>query len=251
MTADALPRIHILSLADCTERRVHMAEQFAHHAPGIAYEFFDAQRISRREDYPADYDVRARQRLFGDDLRPGEVGCFMSHRALWQACAASPDAAWCILEDDIVLTPDFVPALRALMAHRQDWDIVRLMTLLPRRGGWCQQALDASYALHAHDRPPSGLQGYLIQPHSAAALAKLAASIVWPIDETVDLYWQHKQRLYTLMPAAIDLAPAFNSTIGQRSSSRRPRWRKWQRELINGWQGLSRKLFNLRHYGRC
>ncbi|MDE1980640.1 MAG: glycosyltransferase family 25 protein [Thiomonas sp.] len=245
---NARVKIWIVSLPDAHERRAHMRAQFAQF-PGLVFEFFDAIRIKDRSQYPADYDTCARRLLFGDDLRPGEVGCFLSHRQLWERCAQSDDPAWVILEDDIVLHQAFQQRVGVLMQHAHEWDVVRLMQLLQRRGSWVHRRLDGVYTLRAYDRQPSGTQGYLLKPAVAQALCRHASKIVWPIDETLDLYWRHRQRLYTLEPAAIDVASEFESTIGTRSADLRPKWRKLQRQLINGFHGLQRRLYNLKLYG--
>lgn len=242
------PRIVVVSLADAHDRRDHMRAQFSRF-PALQYEFFDAIRVGDRAAYPDDYDEHQRRLLFGDDLRPGEVGCFLSHRTLWQRCAESGDDAWCILEDDIALLDEFEARIRLLMAHREQWDVVRLMELIPRRGSWTHARLDADHVLRAYDRQPSGMQGYLIKPASARRVLEHSDRIVWPVDETLDLYWKHRQRLYTLQPAAIGLEPRFDSTIGVRSAKRRPKWRKVQRQLINGLHGAQRRWYNLRKHG--
>jgi glycosyl transferase family 25 len=245
----AIPTAWIISLVDAEERRQHMRAQFAKF-PGIAFEFVDAVRICSREQYPIDYDDRSRKLLFGDDLRPGEVGCFLSHRGLWERCATSNNSACLILEDDIILLPDFQKRVELLMQHYDQWDIVRLMQLIRRRGSWTHRQIDQVHQLIAYDRQPSGAQGYLLKPSAAARLVKHASKIVWPIDETLDLYWRHGLRLYSLNPPAICIADQFESTIGSRSSDKRPKWRKLQRQLINGAHGLQRKLFNFKTYGR-
>lgn len=244
----SFPRIIVISLQEDQDRRRHIEEQFLRF-PSLQYEFFDAIRISSRHEFPQDYDIRRRKFLFGDDLRPGEVGCFLSHREVWRQCAQSDDEAWCILEDDVQLLDEFEQRVRLLMRHSERWDVVRLMALLQRKGSWIHAHLDAEHALLAYDRQPSGAQGYLLKPSAARRLAEHASRIVWPIDETLDLYWEHKQRLYSLAPAAIAVEASLDSTIGTRSSKRRPKWRKVQRELINGMQGARRRLFNLRRHG--
>lgn len=240
---DFFPKIVVVSLIDAEARRQHMREQLSRF-PGLAFEFFDAIRVCSRQDFPVDYDYAARRRLFGDDLQPGEVGCFLSHREIWRLCAASGDPAWCVLEDDIVLHDHFVDTVSALMRHSERWDVVRLMELLPRRGSWVYAELEPGVALRAYDRQPSGMQGYLLKPRAAKRLAEHAARIIWPIDETMDLYWQHRLRLFSVKPDAIGLAKNFESTIGTRSSRSRPKWRKLQRELINGVHGTRRRIFN-------
>ena len=44
-------------------------------------------------------------------LRPGEVGCFLSHRAVWAALLESNADAALVLEDDVELDEGFQAAL--------------------------------------------------------------------------------------------------------------------------------------------
>ena len=239
------PRVVVVSLPEAHERRKHIRQEFLKF-PHLTYEFFDAIKIRSRTEDPIDYDTYTRKRLFGDDLRPGEVGCFLSHREIWRQCANSTDPAWCILEDDIQLLPEFEQRILLLMEHAKEWDVVRLMQLLPRRKSWVLRQLDHRHVLKNYDRQPAGTQGYLLKPQTAQKLVEHAKNIVWPIDETLDLYWEHQQRLYCLAPAAISLEPRFDSQIGPRVADRRPWWRKQQRQLINGLQGIRRRLYRIK-----
>lgn len=241
------PSIYIVSLSDAVERREHIVRQISKF-PHLRWNFFDAIRIKSRSEYPDDYNVASRRFLFGDDLRPGEVGCFLSHRELWRRCAESSESAWCILEDDIIINDNFEQCIKFLMQHSHEWDVVRLMQLLERKRSRTHITLNEQYILRAYDRQPSGTQGYLIKSIAARKLAEHAADIVWPIDETLDLYWEHRQRLYCVAPSAIGTCPDFDSLIGQRSNKNRPKWRKLQRQLINGLQGIKRMKYRFFNY---
>lgn len=218
--------------------------------PHLEMEFFDGVRISSRDQYPRGYDARARWRIYGNDLTLGEVGCYLSHQTLWKQCAESDDAAWLILEDDILLHDEFEDRVRLLMQDAGKWDVVRLMQLVKREGSWLHQALDGNHFLRAYDRQPCGTQGYLIKPAVAKKLAAYAERVIWPIDVCLDRDWEHGQRLFSIEPPAIAADETFDSEIGgHRKSVKRPLWQKLYRDLGNTSDSLRRRLNTLRLYG--
>jgi hypothetical protein len=48
-------------------------------------------------------------------ITKGEVGCFLSHYAVWNKVAGGEDQACVVLEDDVILDQQFVPRLQAVM----------------------------------------------------------------------------------------------------------------------------------------
>eukprot|EP00418_Pyrodinium_bahamense_P002344 CAMPEP_0179023442 /NCGR_PEP_ID=MMETSP0796-20121207/6931_1 /TAXON_ID=73915 /ORGANISM="Pyrodinium bahamense, Strain pbaha01" /LENGTH=490 /DNA_ID=CAMNT_0020719351 /DNA_START=69 /DNA_END=1542 /DNA_ORIENTATION=- len=58
---------------------------------------------------------------------PGMIGCFMSHLRIWQRVVAEGHAAVVVLEDDVVLYPDFNQRLQGLLDELPaDWDVCLL-----------------------------------------------------------------------------------------------------------------------------
>ena len=45
--------------------------------------------------------------LFQGKLKPGEIGCFVSHLMLWQECIKNSNNLTLIFEDDPILTNEF------------------------------------------------------------------------------------------------------------------------------------------------
>ncbi len=215
-------------------------------ATGLAWSFFDAIRVS---EPPPEYDRDARRRWFGFDLSLGEIGCFLSHRALWLACTRSGERAWCILEDDLAVLPGFAETLAAVEAAA-GWDIVRLMQLLPRRG-WVQQRLPGGRSLLMFPRQPSGGQGYLVTPHGASVMLAYTRRIWEPMDNAVDTYWRHGLNVFGVDPPVIAVAAGLESSVGTRGTSERPWWPGLKRDLSKGMGMVWRAAHNLRRYGRC
>lgn len=77
------------------------------------------------------YNRAKARKYLGRDLRRGEVGCFLSHRAAIAALVQSGADHGLVLEDDVKLTPaacDAITAgLAALDARDPDWACVNLV----------------------------------------------------------------------------------------------------------------------------
>ena len=270
-------QIAVISMETSRQRRECMQAQLAE--LDLAWHFHPGTVVRQ---FPPEYDHAARRRWFGFDLAWGEIGCLLSHRAVWERCLASGDACWCVLEDDIEIRPGFAAALAALERSAQaatpPWDLVRLMQLLPRRG-WRQYSLPAlaalptidalgpqrgrgrsaplapeetrEWRLMAYHRQPGGTHGYVITPRGARRLLEYTRRIWEPVDNTIDSYWRHGLDVFCLEPAVIAPRHEAPSEIGARGRGRRPFWPGVRRDAVKG-LGLPRRMWhNYRRYGRA
>ena len=55
--------------------------------------------------------------------RPGALGCALSHIHLWRRCVAEGVASH-VVEDDVTLRHDFLPAANAILSRLPNWDFV-------------------------------------------------------------------------------------------------------------------------------
>ena len=78
---------------------------------GIDGKTYDFQKI---------YDESLAIKLNGAELTPGEKGCLLSHRLIWEKVVKENIAYALILEDDIELTPDFKNILDREIKNRQE-----------------------------------------------------------------------------------------------------------------------------------
>lgn len=70
---------------------------------------------------PADLDSETTVDL---ELAPGEIGCFMSHRALLQEIATQPsDSLHLVLEDDVVFFPGFTESFDRVLEELEHCDV--------------------------------------------------------------------------------------------------------------------------------
>jgi GR25 family glycosyltransferase involved in LPS biosynthesis len=119
--------------------------------------------------------------------RPGEIGCFLSHRAAWQAIIDRGLDAALILEDDVELRrprfdPAFARACEAVRAH----GLVRL-PLMERAG-----AVARARSVPMVSRPvvlPLGTQAQVVSAGAARRLLDASEPFDRPIDVFLQMHW--------------------------------------------------------------
>ncbi|NDP57916.1 MAG: glycosyltransferase family 25 protein [Oxalobacteraceae bacterium] len=236
-------RIDCISLADQPERRAYMRQQFEHYQ--LPYRFFDAIRIAPGSDWPAIYDRKQRLAHSGIDLRPGEMGCYLSHRAVWAEFLAGDDALCLVLEDDVGLSPDFTGVVEALCAAQADWDVVRLFAMF-RKPAFPVRPLTGPYVLVDYLAQPNGTQGYLINRDAAERLLHHTARMSVAIDTALDRDWEHGVQIRGIEPAVLTHDDSFGTTLGTAQKTPLSPLRKLVREVNRIGTGLRKQLWLLR-----
>ena len=99
-------KMFVISLVGAESRRQSMRRQLD--ALGVDYEIVDAVegRSLSAADLERVCDFRKMRRL-GRVLSPGEIGCALSHLAIYRRIVAERLEAACVLEDDVVLSSDY------------------------------------------------------------------------------------------------------------------------------------------------
>ena len=120
--------IYIINLKRCPERRLHVQRQLD--ALGLSYRFVDAvdQHDLKSPEYRA--EIAHHLGLDKDTINResatscSHVACALSHVKAYNLMVEQNDAAACILEDDIVISPNFPKILHA--AQKATWDVLML-----------------------------------------------------------------------------------------------------------------------------
>lgn len=136
----------------------------------------------------AEEDLRrwqGRARLWAP-LSPGEIGCFLSHRALWRQIAAGEDSWAFVAEDDIVFSPDAADVLATT-----DWlpagvHLIKVETMLGRiELSGRVLARRGDHALRRLKSHHNGTAGYLIHRDGARLLLDWTAERCEPVDKVM------------------------------------------------------------------
>ena len=129
-------------------------------------------------------------------LTPGECGCFLSHRAVWQEIAKKNIKRAVILEDDLTLFDNFKDTLSESVPHiPQDADVFFLDIGMNKPFAKNSYYVSAGFWLSGFLNTPSpyfaklkkshrvwGTHAYCITSDSAKKLLKLTEAVTVPVD---------------------------------------------------------------------
>ena len=237
----------VINLARATDRRVHMARQFE--ALGATeVEFFEAVdgRALDLDNAPL-YDRQKRLDLYGIDLTPGEIGCYLSHYQVLRRIQNEGLERALVLEDDVVLHPRTFDVAERVAGLPQDYEFIRFggarepahLSLGPVMDG---------FELRRLLNVTSEMSGYAVSRAGAARLLACGAEMVRQIDVTVDRYWESGLPIYALHPYPVNPA-AFDSTIGDRVDVWKlpgmAHWRKKTKRLKRA-ESIGKRVANLK-----
>ena len=218
--ANAMPPIFVISLARETERRETMQRELA--SWSLDFEFFEA--IDGLTLAEASYGYRMQDEWWhimrGRQFSPGEIGCFLSHYALWRHLVETGARHAIVLEDDARLEAGFPAVVDDLMKVGGDWDIVMLSPKRSYRVDREIAALAADRRLVRFARRVAGAVGYLIRLEAAEDLLHYCWRIRAPIDWLYPEWWRNGLRVYAVLPAIVRHA-GLPSTIQPRTRVKR------------------------------
>jgi glycosyl transferase family 25 len=234
--------IYVISLGSSARRREHVASQFDR--LGLHFSFFDAAVGDEGRRWFDAVDEHRFRLGTGREPAPGEIGCFASHRRLWQTCV-DRDQPILIMEDDAQLEAGFPAALGAAHALIDRYGFLRLANEGPRS---CAKTAIHSYAefvVHYCSRYPYGSICYAVAPRVAAAFLAASRVLASPVDLFIKRFWAHGQPLFALCPYSVSGSVLRHlSTIEYRSRS----GRRWDLQLLRTTRkaadAVQRALFN-------
>lgn len=188
--------IRVISLPN-SARRKSMANQLD--SIGLKWKFFDAC-TSAPKDIP--YDPKQARRRHGRELTQGELGCFASHRSLWQELVSNcQQDIMLVLEDDLIIDPHFFSNISNLVDAVRPYEYLRIYAKSPSSLRYEAQFLDRHIC--RYQREAYGTQGYFISVQAARRYMASIRSVVRPIDDEMDRYWQHHIPIRAVFPFPI------------------------------------------------
>lgn len=219
-------RVVLINLERSTKRREQMQQRLGD--LGLSYHWQAAiDGAARKEELWQSLDEKAFERNVGRAVLLGEIGCYHSHLTAWREFLQTTDEVLLVLEDDVVFGADFIPALELALAHKQDWDFLKLNKIRAKQPV-CQKRL-GDYRLNAYIGPATGFGAYLIQRHSAEKLLPKMLPIRRPIDHEADRIFEHDFRHYGLEPFPSDVRDEQESTITGSNFNAVKRWSLYRR----------------------
>jgi glycosyl transferase family 25 len=234
--------IFVISLPAARARRASC--RAAMERLGLEFEFFDAIRGSdlSQEEIARVYDPEKNARLFKRPLSRAEIGCYLSHRALWDRVGGSRTAGAIILEDDF----DAADALPTLLDKICRMDLSNCLVKLHserKTKGAPLAILGGGYTLLAPRRVPAFALGYVVERRAAAALADKSLPFGRPVDIDLKHWWDFGVSVLIVQPSVLRIRLGDDASAIESS-----RWSAKPAGRFSGWVRLVRNVrYQWRH----
>lgn len=206
----------VISLLRSPQRREKARSELS--KTNMEWSFLDAVDGSQLHSPPPEYRVRKVRRLLGFGMTPNEIGCFLSHKKAWRACVMTNQPTL-IFEDDFILLPHFENTLQLLLTEFDDWQLIRLQSLVKTDHDIVKKIGDISIVKNLSD--PIGATAYIIKPEAAKILIEHAKDIYEPLDHFLEHSKKHGVEILAVKPYPVDISKA-QSTISDRPIDRKP-----------------------------
>ena len=160
-------------------------------------------------------------------MRPGEIGCYLSHLAAMQAFLATDASHALILEDDATLLPALPDVLARATSRETVATLGRAQAGKPPHGFQARPAAaHAAHALCVNLFRSTGSAGYVLSRHAAEVYLDKLLPIGQPFDHAFDRGWFLGLRMREVRPAGglrADGARTGQSTIRPKPRSQADR----------------------------
>ncbi|KXB31531.1 hypothetical protein AT959_07700 [Dechloromonas denitrificans] len=175
------PKIVIINLLRSKERRERVIKHLE--TLGLMGEVFSAidGRQLPEDEIAAVYNAERAKTTEWGELTRGEIGCALSHRAIWQKLIDSHDAGWLIIEDDAVLPTDLPIWLQRLSELARNGDVIPLVKTSPTPYFFRKVKLDSRWLVYPNQSFIAAT-AYYITPLAARRLLEASTPIWFPID---------------------------------------------------------------------
>lgn len=223
--------VFVISLASSTDRRAGISERLKQ--LGMEFEFVDGIDLRNADiSNHAEYDGARRRLFFGCDLQPGELGCLLSHRKVYQIIASRKLPHGLVLEDDAGLEDDLPDVLCMLTKSPVSWDFIRFLDKKKVYLKSCRRIgmIDASHELSRLPTNSGGAYGYLINQRAANRLLELTDKSWLQIDMLHSRTWLTRLTTYILRPSPV------THPVDSDDETLIGTMRYQKRNLLSGWK---------------
>lgn len=234
--------VHVINMPANTARMARAAEELSRQ--GIAFARFEAVngRALTEAELARVYDPKANARRSRHPLIGPEIGCYLSHIALWESIAAGDAPGAVILEDDFAAEDDLAAVLEAVASDKGDWEILKLFSARKGQKMLDTRPLVAGRQIGVPYKVPNTTLGYAIRREAAARLAASALPVSRPIDEDHKHFWEQGLRVALVVPPPLRFGE-LSAEAGTITAARRgQKPRSLGAALKQGWRTLRYRL---------
>ncbi|WP_022705521.1 glycosyltransferase family 25 protein [Pseudorhodobacter ferrugineus] len=195
--------VYVINMAANTTRMTRVADELERlDIPFTRFEAVDGRALSPDERARV-YDPAANLRRARHPMVGPEIGCYLSHIAIWNKIASSDAPGGIILEDDFSAATDLGAVLAALASDRADWDIAKLFSARVNQQVFDRRPLVAGRDIAVPYKVPNTTLGYAIRRDAAGRLAAGSLPMSRPIDEDHKHFWEFDLKIMLVTPSPL------------------------------------------------
>ncbi|WP_017444656.1 glycosyltransferase family 25 protein [Gayadomonas joobiniege] len=207
-------KVFLINLDSSQDRYAFMAKQLT--ALAIPFERVAAVdgRILSKSEIDAVYSTKQNQNRYFKPLNNGEIGCYLSHRLIWQKIIGQ-NLPWAIiLEDDSIINKNLCH-VHGVFEHIKNWDYIKLTYLKDQSRITESLAIPQipPFKLIQYSKIPITTKAQAVSLTGAKKLLKATERICRPIDVDIQNYWDLDIQVLGLSPAVIERKETFTSDI--------------------------------------
>ncbi len=204
---------YYINLDRSADRRVHVEKQLnAYNLASTRIPGIDGLQLG--PDLGG-VDPALYRRCHGREIRPGEIGCYLSHLKALQAFLDTGDLFAVILEDDLVILPSYNAILSTLVdgSMTRHWDMVKLQSRRKKRP-WHLHALAGESYLGVSALRSTGATAYMVNRKAARRMVERLLPMQVPWDHAFDrsVHLGIKVRAVWPYPVTIDFGQDVSAT---------------------------------------
>jgi glycosyl transferase, family 25 len=227
-------RVFVINLARSKERRARMKELLD--SMGVEFEFFagtDGKKLTPAEVEDA-YDEAAVLGNIRRTLTLNEIGCTISHRAVYRKIRDEGIGRACILEDDILLDPEFPEVLAYLDSRPLRNTVVKLDNYQEKStpcGLWTRERIRGPYRYKRPVTTQWMAWGYAMDAMAAESILRAWPSIAFMSDD-----WKRMSaavEIRCVQPAVVHQNAAFESIIDEDRKAHLEKSKETRRRSLN------------------
>jgi glycosyl transferase family 25 len=189
----------IISLPKDQHRREPLERQLRSLSMPFSVEQAVHGKALSQQELEASYDRKKALRLFNRELSRGEIGCALSHVAIYEKMCANDIPCALVLEDDAKILDDDLPASLAKLArlYADETPVVVLLNHVERYAGNTKTRLDDRQSVYDAYRGVCA-HGYFINKAAAEILARNLSPVYVVADK-----WEYFQERFVSVKALV------------------------------------------------
>ena len=154
-------------------------------------------------------------------LRPGEIGCYLSHRRIWEQMVNQSISKLLVVEDDVSFLSNFPETLEHAVDHAPDGSYVQFQ-VREMRFGKSTNSIATAFLVRP-ELAPLRTSAQLVTLGAAKRLLEFSKVIDRPVDAAIQMTWLHGAEVLVSMPRSVIEVSAElgGSTISNASKKKR------------------------------